>query len=64
MTCECWREPVLSERNREGAERKKVKETERKTLSGVVEKEGGLRGTALSVQFKNLKKKKKLVSNV
>lgn len=56
MTCACWREPVLSERKREGEERKKVKETERKTLGGVVEKEGGLRGTALSVQFKNKKK--------
>lgn len=47
--------------------RKKVKETKRKTLGGVVEKEGRLRGTALSVQFKN-KKQKKLelhdVSNV
>lgn len=52
MTCMYWREPVLSERQREGEERKKVKETERETLGGVVEKEGGLRGTALSVPFK------------
>lgn len=30
MTCVCWREPVLSERKREGRkERKKVKETDR-----------------------------------
>lgn len=34
-----------------------MKETERETLGGVVEKEGGLRGTALSVQFKNKTKK-------
>lgn len=29
-----------------------MKETERETLGGVVEKEGGLRGTALSVKKK------------
>lgn len=62
MTCVCWREPVLSERKREGEERKSKRQTERKTLGGVVEKEGGLRGTALSVQFKKKKKKEKNLS--
>lgn len=49
MTCVCWREPVLSEHSKEVEERKS--ETERKTHGGVVEKEGGLRGTAPSVQI-------------
>lgn len=53
MTYVCWREPVLSERRGEVEER--VKETKKETLGGVVEKEGGLRGTALGVQFKNKK---------
>lgn len=41
------------ERGRNEGER----QTERETLVGVVEKGGGLRGTALSVQIKKKKKK-------
>lgn len=37
-----------------------MKETERETLGGVVEKEGGLRGAALNVPFKY--KKLKLIN--
>lgn len=49
-------------------ERKRKRQNERETLSGVVEQEGGLRGTAPSVQLKNQNKQKILelnnVSNV
>lgn len=38
-----------------------MKDRQRETLGGVVEKGGGLRGTALSVQFKNEFKKKNLI---
>lgn len=40
-----------------GGKKVKERQTERETLGGVVEKGGGLRGTALSVQFKNKLKK-------
>ena len=42
-----------------GRKDRKSQSQKEKTLGGVVEKEGGLRGTALSVQFKKKKNKTK-----
>lgn len=45
-------------KGKERGRKERKRQKERETLSGVAEKEGGLRGTALSVQFKNKTKKK------